>query len=203
MVEKFLSAFPSERPSLVVSDLRRMKLRRSSDRKARCVMEKMIKKMMVAGLACVALCGSALAAPKHGNGPAPGARPRWSRRCVTRPASPYRPTSPRRPTIRRRLRRTAMTRSVRRTACPRRVRCPRATVTTTAAGALRRPRTTLAAAVAVSFAQSIFRIVPAGAGKRQATVVLGYRVLLTYWQRWTYVSASAKRSNAQSKAGAE
>ncbi len=71
MVEKFLSAFPSERPSLVVSDLRRMKLRRSSDRKARCVMEKMIKKMMVAGLACVALCGSALAAPKHGNGPAP------------------------------------------------------------------------------------------------------------------------------------
>ena len=34
-------------------------------------MEKMIKKMMVAGLACVALCGSAMAAPKHGNGPAP------------------------------------------------------------------------------------------------------------------------------------
>lgn len=34
-------------------------------------MEKMIKKMMVTGLACVALCGSALAAPKHGNGPAP------------------------------------------------------------------------------------------------------------------------------------
>ena len=34
-------------------------------------MEKMIKKMMVAGLACLALCGSAMAAPKHGNGPAP------------------------------------------------------------------------------------------------------------------------------------
>ena len=34
-------------------------------------MEKMIKKMMVAGLACIAMCGSALAAPKHGNGPAP------------------------------------------------------------------------------------------------------------------------------------
>ena len=34
-------------------------------------MEKMIKKMMVAGLACIAMCGTAMAAPKHGNNPAP------------------------------------------------------------------------------------------------------------------------------------
>ncbi len=31
-------------------------------------MEKMIKKMMVAGLACLAMCGTAMAAPRGGNG---------------------------------------------------------------------------------------------------------------------------------------
>lgn len=42
----------------------------------RCVMNKTIKNMMVAGLACLAMCGSAMAAPKgapshKSNGPAP------------------------------------------------------------------------------------------------------------------------------------
>ncbi|MGN0855297.1 MAG: hypothetical protein ACI4R9_07245 [Kiritimatiellia bacterium] len=38
-------------------------------------MEKMIKKMMVAGLACIAMCGTAMAAPRGGNGPQAGRAP--------------------------------------------------------------------------------------------------------------------------------
>ena len=57
-------------------------------------MEKMIKRMMVAGLACVALCGSAMAAPKHGNGPAPkGKAPmvQTTRREARKPVQAHKP----------------------------------------------------------------------------------------------------------------
>ena len=63
-------------------------------------MEKMIKKMMVAGLACVALCGSAMAAPKHGNGPAPkGKAPmvQTTRHEARKPVQTYKPVQAHKP----------------------------------------------------------------------------------------------------------